>query len=153
MITLFNCHTAGDTTPPDIRQPPENVTTALVSSVNLTCTAEGHPAPTYEWYKDGVLIRGEHLPFLYIPEVLPADRGSYTCKAINDRGETESLSASLDVPGIIGFYNSQLLFFSKITHTIGEPCMHAYFYSKIGLYQYSTLLKLPNGTNDTDEAC
>ena len=70
-----------------------------MSAVNLTCIAEGHPAPTYEWKKDGGLIPGEQLSFLYIPEVMPADRGSYTCKAINNGGVIESLSASLFVPG------------------------------------------------------
>ena len=113
---MFNCHTAGDTAPPDIRQPPENVTTDLVSAVNLTCTAEGHPAPTYEWYKDGVLIPGEHLPFLYIPEVLPADRGSYTCKAINSRGEIGSLSASLEVPGIYALLHRQYNIIISLKH-------------------------------------
>ena len=87
--------------PPEIRQPPSNITTNLVSAVNLTCTAEGHPAPTYEWYKDEVLIPGEHLPFLYIPEVFPEDRGSYYCKAVNNEGQIESESAQLQIPGKI----------------------------------------------------
>ena len=65
---------------PEIKQPPSNTTTDLATPINLTCTAEGHPAPTYEWYKDGVLIPGEIQPFLYISEPLPEDRGNYTCK-------------------------------------------------------------------------
>ena len=104
-------HVGGTTAPPDIQQPPANISTGLVSAVNLTCTAEGHPAPTYEWYKDGVLIRGEHLHFLYIPDVRPEDRGSYSCKAINTQGEEESESASLEIPGsyIIMFMTLSLI--------------------------------------------
>ena len=36
--------------------------------INLTCIAEGRPAPSYEWYRDGVLIPGEIRSFLYILE-------------------------------------------------------------------------------------
>ena len=86
---------------PEINEPPMNTTTELVSSVNFTCEAEGHPAPTYEWYKDDVLIPGENLPFLYIPEILPSDRGSYYCKAINNEGEMSSMQANLDIEGIV----------------------------------------------------
>ena len=94
-------HAEDITTMPEINEPPMNTTTELVSSVNFTCEAEGHPAPTYEWYKDDVLIPGENLPFLYIPEVLPSDRGSYYCKAINNEGEMSSMQANLDIEGIV----------------------------------------------------
>ena len=85
---------------PKIKQPPANTTTDLATPINLTCTAEGHPAPTYEWYKDGVLILGEIQSFLYIPEPLPEDRGNYTCKAINSLGNITSEQAKLEIPGI-----------------------------------------------------
>ena len=84
---------------PEIKQPPANATTDLATPINLTCTAEGHPAPTYEWYKDGVLILREVQPFLYIPEPLPEDRGNYTCKAINSLGNITSEKAKLEIPG------------------------------------------------------
>ena len=72
----------------------------LATSVRLTCTAEGYPAPTYEWYKDGVLIPQKTRPFLYIAEPAPSDRGNYTCKAINSKGETDqSRPAKLDIQG------------------------------------------------------
>ena len=86
-------------TKPEINHPPIDVTTELFSSVNFTCEAEGYPAPTYEWYKDYILIQGEGLSFLYIPEVVPSDRGSYYCKAINNVGETSSTPANLDIEG------------------------------------------------------
>ena len=84
---------------PEIRQPPENTVTDLATSVSLTCTAKGHPAPSYEWYKDDILVPGETRSVLYIPELLPRDRGNYTCKAINSEGGIVSQSAKLDIQG------------------------------------------------------
>ena len=84
-----------------ISQPPDNTVTRLGDPIHLNCTAEGHPAPTYEWYKDGVLIPDEIESVLYIPEPSPEDRGNYTCKAINSEGETDqSNPAKLDISGI-----------------------------------------------------
>ena len=87
-----------------ISQPPDNTVTRLGDPIHLNCTAEGHPAPTYEWYKDGVLIPDEIESVLYIPEPSPEDRGNYTCKAINSEGETDqSNPAKLDIAGIFLF--------------------------------------------------
>ena len=84
-----------------INQPPESTVTRLGDPIYLNCTAEGHPAPTYEWYKDGVLIPNEIESVLYIPDPSPEDRGNYTCKAINSEGKTdESKPAKLDIAGI-----------------------------------------------------
>lgn len=89
-----------DTTiPPNITQPPLTTTSGLANPINLTCSAIGNPAPTYEWYKDGILIPGEHLPFLYIAEVLPNDRGNYSCRAVNINGQRFSEPALLTIPG------------------------------------------------------
>lgn len=82
------------------RQPPESTTADLATSVNLICIAEGHPAPTYEWYKDGVLISGETRSVLFIADPSPGDRGNYTCKATNSKGERESEPAKLDIRGM-----------------------------------------------------
>ena len=62
--------------------------------------AEGVPAPTYEWYNDGVLIPREARHTLNISEPSPSDRGNYTCKAINSKGVRVSEPAKLDIPGI-----------------------------------------------------
>ena len=71
----------------------------LANPINLTCNASGSPAPTYEWYKDGILIPGEQSPFLYIAEVLPNDRGNYSCRAVNINGQRFSEPALLTIPG------------------------------------------------------
>ena len=86
---------------PMINQPPKNTITQLGHEIHLKCTAEGHPAPTYQWYKDGVLIPDKIESVLYIPEPSSEDRGNYTCKAINSEGETDtSKPAKLDIAGI-----------------------------------------------------
>ncbi len=43
----------------------------------------GTPEPTITWYKDGILIPDQNLPFLYIPEMQLEDRGFYHCVAKN----------------------------------------------------------------------
>ena len=92
---------SNEITPPMISQPPETTETRLGDPSHLNCTAEGHPAPSYQWYKDGVLIPDEIESVLYIPEPSPEDRGNYTCRAINSEGETdESKPAKLDIAGM-----------------------------------------------------
>lgn len=86
---------------PTIQDPPSSVDTNLISPVNLTCMAEGSPAPSYQWYKDGELVPGETKEYLYIEETQPEDRGNYTCVAINEGGQVESDPAQLKIPGII----------------------------------------------------
>ena len=86
---------------PEIRQPPKSTVTDLATSVSLTCTAQGHPVPIYEWYKDDVLVPGETRSVLNIAEPSPHDRGNYTCKAINSKGEIASEPAKLDIQGRI----------------------------------------------------
>lgn len=61
---------------------------------------EDHLAPSYEWYKDGVLISREVQSFFYIPEMLPDDRGNYSCKVSKGGGSVESDPTQLDVAGI-----------------------------------------------------
>jgi hypothetical protein len=100
MIIIFTLLLMIDiTTPPNITQPPLTIQSALANPINLTCTAKGNPAPTYEWYKDGLLLPGEQLSFLYITEVLPNDRGNYSCRALNVNGQTFSEPALLTIPG------------------------------------------------------
>ena len=87
------------TTLPVIEEPPEDVVTDLATSITLTCSANGLPTPINEWYKDGELITGATQSFLYFSELLPENRGNYTCKAINSKGIMESAPAKLDIKG------------------------------------------------------
>ena len=86
---------------PEINEPPYSESPMIASPLNLTCNAEGSPAPSYTWYKDGVLIPAQTRSYLYISEAQPEDRGSYTCRAVNFLGEDYSAPASVTIPGII----------------------------------------------------
>lgn len=83
-----------------------NLTTTDELSINfgypliLPCHVEGNPIPTHEWYKDGILIPGANQPALLIREVLPDDRGNYSCKATNTEGTIVSDSTHVSIPGI-----------------------------------------------------
>ena len=81
--------------------PTSKVTVELGNSTNLTCEAAGYPTPTFQWYKDGVPIWGENEPSLFISEVLPGDRGKYSCEATNSQGAVESGQTQLLVPRMI----------------------------------------------------
>ena len=82
----------------EITDPLANRTIDVATPVNLTCTATGNPPPTYQWYKDGEAIKGETRSYLYIAELLPGERGNYTCVASNSRGSS-SEDAKVDLQG------------------------------------------------------
>ena len=82
----------------------------IATSINLTCSAEGYPPPTYQWYKDGFALPGETRSFLYIPELLPSERGNYSCEASNTEGQMSSDSARVDISG-------------TCTHVCGAACV------------------------------
>lgn len=87
------------TSHPTIQIPPASLDADLISPINLTCTAEGSPAPNYQWFKDGAPIPGETRSFLYIEETSPEDRGNYTCSAINEEGQAVSDPGQIKIPG------------------------------------------------------
>ena len=90
-------------TPPIIVESPNDTSVDLSEPLNLTCDAMGNPPPSYQWYRDDVLIEGANLPYLYIPEATPEDRGSYTCVATNENGNTSSNPGLTTIPGIWGY--------------------------------------------------
>ena len=75
----------------------------LSKPLNLTCDAMGNPLPSYQWYRDDEPIEGANLPYLYISEATPEDRGSYTCVATNENGNTSSNPGLTTIPGIQGY--------------------------------------------------
>ncbi|PFX15764.1 Fibroblast growth factor receptor 1 [Stylophora pistillata] len=66
------------------------------NSVKLTCSADGNPRPTVEWYKDGKLFKerngGRKLHLsqwttsLSLMDLVPSDTGSYMCNVSNSYG-------------------------------------------------------------------
>ncbi|XP_034543301.1 B-cell receptor CD22-like [Notolabrus celidotus] len=56
------------------------------SSVTLTCSSDGYPAPEYTWYKEsgrGLQRKGSELVF---SKIQSSDSGRYYCAAKNDQG-------------------------------------------------------------------
>ena len=103
MFTMIAKEIRPDTpqTEPNLTEMPRSTETSIASPVNLTCSAEGYPPPTYQWYKDGVAVSGATQSYLYIPELLPGDRGAYVCKANNTIGQMSSDYAKVDIFGIL----------------------------------------------------
>lgn len=76
----------------------------------LSCTVTGNPLPTVQWFKDNTNIEDSSPDYaitynngeavLKFTEVLPDDRGVYTCKATNKLGQA-STSANLQVQGTL----------------------------------------------------
>ena len=94
------------------------VTATVGTSVNLTCEpmAKGQLTPPIQWHKDGVLIPWETNPFLYLEEVLPSDRGNYSCARATST--TESNSILLDLVGM------QSVFVLIMTDVINAPLLY-----------------------------
>lgn len=84
---------------PAFSQHPQSQSVPLGSSVSLTATASGSPAPTFEWRKNGVAIPGATGQVLTLTDVEPADAGSYTAVATNASGSATSNAATLTVTG------------------------------------------------------
>ncbi|XP_056612872.1 roundabout homolog 2 isoform X1 [Triplophysa dalaica] len=99
--------------PPRIVEDPSDLIVSKGEPATLNCKAEGRPAPTVEWYKDGehvetdqddprshrMLLPSGSLFFLRIVHGRRSkpDEGVYTCVARNYLGETVSRNASLEV--------------------------------------------------------
>jgi len=69
----------------------------LNGSVTFSATASGTPAPTFQWYKDGVELTGETGTTLTIGTVAETDAGSYTVEVSNSCGAAISAPATLTV--------------------------------------------------------
>ncbi len=66
-------------------------------SFTFTVAADGVPAPTYQWFKDGQPLEGKTSSSLALENVSDADAGSYTVVITNSAGTTESAPAVLQV--------------------------------------------------------
>lgn len=67
------------------------------AKVTFTASAEGSPAVSYAWKKNGVIIPGATTATLVLPKVTLADAGSYRVTASNIAGSAESADEALVV--------------------------------------------------------
>ena len=99
VTNCFPVSVSGSNEPPVIVAPPMDTSTSLANALNLTCGATGNPPPTYRWYRDGELLPGEVLPYFYIGETTPEDRGYYHCEVMNSIDRDQSMPALVTIPG------------------------------------------------------
>ena len=67
------------------------------TTVTLSATATGTPAPTYQWQKGGTAIAGATGATLTLSNVQPSDAGTYTVVATNSAGSVTSTAAAIAV--------------------------------------------------------
>lgn len=82
---------------PQFTTQPANATVARGQTATLTAAAAGAPVPGYQWSRNGVPIAGATAAALSLPNVTPADAGSYTVTATNVAGTAASKPAMLIV--------------------------------------------------------
>lgn len=91
------------TTAPSFATQPTTQTVTAGATVTFTATADGSPAPTLQWRKNGNAIGGQTSTSLILTSVATTDAGSYTCVATNSAGSATSNAAVLTVnPLVVG---------------------------------------------------
>ncbi len=85
------------TAAPSFTTQPSSQSTTPGSSVTFTAAANGNPAPTYQWRKDGNAIGGATNSSLTLNNVQTGDAGTYTVVATNSVGSATSNGATLTV--------------------------------------------------------
>lgn len=80
---------------PQIVQQPQSLTVETGSTATFTVSASGKPTPTYQWYKDNVIIEGAVTSEYTIQSVVESDYGTYTVIVSNQNGSVTSNPATL----------------------------------------------------------
>ena len=84
--------------PPTLLLSPQNQTVPVGATVAFLVAANGSPAPTYQWYFNGVAINGQNQELLTLSNVTTAAAGSYSVRVANSIGSL-SAAAQLVVNG------------------------------------------------------
>jgi hypothetical protein len=82
---------------PSVTREPVNVTVGLGDTASFSVVVAGSPAPTYQWRKDGAVVRGATGAILTLYQVQPSDEGAYDVLISNLRGTVLSRAATLRV--------------------------------------------------------
>ena len=82
-----------------ITTPPiQNITLNMNERLNLTCTADGNPAPTITWTRNNeadIIGSGVNL----VLPALQSSSGNYTCRASNGVGLPQTATSLVTVKG------------------------------------------------------
>ncbi|CAH3134799.1 unnamed protein product, partial [Porites lobata] len=89
---------------PEFNTHPQNKTKTEGENVTFTCDADGNPAPTFSWTKDGSVVNttsritfNENNKTLTITNVIRGDSGEYICVATNNVDTVQSNPSTLNV--------------------------------------------------------
>jgi alpha-tubulin suppressor-like RCC1 family protein len=82
---------------PGITLQPAAQTVTVGQSLNLSTTAVGVPAPTYQWKKNGASISGATLATYTVASAQSSDAGGYTVLVSNSAGSVTSSTANVTV--------------------------------------------------------
>lgn len=82
------------------QQPPAFLELKEGEDFIIKCTALGHPAPHYQWFRDNTRLEGETSNVLYIKQFNSKHEGKYHCYISNDVNEviTQRSHVMLDLP-------------------------------------------------------
>ncbi len=69
------------------------------STVTFTAAAQGAPAPSYQWYANGVPVAGATASSLRVASVGPGNAGTYQVQATNTAGLVLSTPVALTIAG------------------------------------------------------
>lgn len=75
---------------PTILRPPFSQLSRLGGSASFSVVATGHPAPTYQWHRDGDDIEGATSPTLFLANLAAGDFADYTVTVTNSGGSVTS---------------------------------------------------------------
>lgn len=96
-ITLNLTYAGSLNSAPAITTQPSSQTVNAGQAAQFTAAANGSPAPTFQWRKNGVAIGGATDSSYTIASATPADAGSYTVVATNSAGSATSNAGVLTV--------------------------------------------------------
>jgi hypothetical protein len=96
-----------NTAAPAITGHPSPTTVNVGQAINLSATASGLPAPSYQWYRNDVAIPGATASTYQVASATTADAGTYTVIATNTYGSAPSDGAPVTVNVVLPSITTQ----------------------------------------------